>query len=135
LSQTIDQLHRHANCSDFCHEFLNLIQCDMWVVDSSKRLECYAVWKRLRKMLNQCRMDKVYAVVGKPWLNAPGSVSQPMAVKIRKANNTLLTVETELENASEAAQTGHPREKDVNRNKRNKRRDRRGRLQPDHIRC
>jgi hypothetical protein len=85
-------------------------------------------------MLNRCRMDKVYAVVGAPWPNTPASVSEPMMVKIRKANIGPDAVEAELEATSKAAQISHPRKKDVKRNRRNNRRNGRGSFESDHVR-
>jgi hypothetical protein len=76
-------------------------------------------------------MDQSYAVVGEPWSDARASVSQPMPITVRKANDGPGADNTER-GACRAAQSSCPRKDNAKRNKRNNRRDGGGRLKPDN---
>lgn len=60
-------LHELPNCSLYFHELLVLIQHDLLVVDSGRRMLCIQVWIKLDEMHQQCRRDSVYAMTGSPW--------------------------------------------------------------------
>jgi serine/threonine protein kinase len=65
--QFIDELHRHTNCTDFLHEFLNIIQNNMLVIESADRASCEEIWRVLNDMHKKCRTNKVYATWQSPW--------------------------------------------------------------------
>lgn len=65
--QFIDALHRHENCTEFLHEFLDMIQHNMLVVDSRKRKPCVWVVRFLENSLIKLKRDKQYAVKKCPW--------------------------------------------------------------------
>ncbi|KAL1795665.1 hypothetical protein ACET3X_005889 [Alternaria dauci] len=57
----IDELHRHPNCTDYLHDFLNMIQTEMLVVDSAQRASCADIWRWLKRMHDDCSQQEGYA--------------------------------------------------------------------------
>jgi serine/threonine protein kinase len=67
--QSISDMHAHENCTMFIHDFINLIQDYMLVVNSTDRDSCAGIWRELRRMLERCENDNDYAVDSNPWCN------------------------------------------------------------------
>lgn len=63
LSQWIDYLRDHRNCSTVFQEFLEYIQEKM-LVDKEKRETSAMVRKRLGEMFQKCKQDTNYALNG-----------------------------------------------------------------------
>ena len=63
----IDELHEHPNCTEYFHDFLNIIRHDMLLVDSQERKSCRRIAKRLWVMHVKCRRDVNYAAKTNPW--------------------------------------------------------------------
>lgn len=59
----------------YVHEFLNIIQNDMLVVESRDRSSCAAICKRLSQMSRKCRDDEDYAATSNAWCIAKKPVS------------------------------------------------------------
>jgi hypothetical protein len=57
-------------CSKFFHDFLDMVEHEMLVIDSSERTSCEGILRCLNDMYEKCCSDQDYAVVGKPM--APG---------------------------------------------------------------
>ncbi|KAF3001371.1 Fut8p [Curvularia kusanoi] len=66
--QSIEELHVHPNCTEFFHDFLELIRLNLLLIDSEKRSSCNDVAKKLQIMLNKCRGDNTYAATANPWM-------------------------------------------------------------------
>ncbi|KAH7385336.1 kinase-like domain-containing protein [Phaeosphaeria sp. MPI-PUGE-AT-0046c] len=67
VTDFIDDLHRHANCTDFIHELLNMIKEKMLIVESSERKSCEVIWRCLDEMYQKCAADADYAASSNPW--------------------------------------------------------------------
>lgn len=78
--QFIDDLHRHPKCTDFIHDFLNMIKEKMLVVESSERKSCEVIWRCLDEMAQNCIRDADYAASGHPW--SIGRESWPKPVEL-----------------------------------------------------
>lgn len=56
-----------SDCSDFCHDFLDIIEQDLLVVDPQQRGNCRDLVKKLRKIWERCQANgESYCVVGRP---------------------------------------------------------------------
>lgn len=56
-----------SDCSDFCHDFLGIIEQDLLVVDPQQRGNCRDLVKKLRKIWERCQANgESYCVVGRP---------------------------------------------------------------------
>jgi len=96
--QFIDNLHRHENCTNFIHDFINLIQQKMLMVDPRERHSCDQVKTALDKVYNKCREDIDYASKRNPWRNGNKQTSEgfPYSTKLsplRQADGQLLCAE------------------------------------------
>lgn len=64
--QFIEELHKHPKCSDFIHEFLDMITGDMLVVEyvkqGNRRITSAEVHSKLNKMHTKCVKSKDYAI-------------------------------------------------------------------------
>jgi hypothetical protein len=66
------QLHEHKSCTEFIHEFINMIRIDMLVVKSEDpfekgRISSEKVHGQLAKMLEQCKEKEGYACKPTVW--------------------------------------------------------------------
>jgi serine/threonine protein kinase len=66
VTEWIKDLHETARCSQFIHDFLDLISRDMLVVDPNKRIHCGPLYERLEEMLKEAREDPRYLTEPKP---------------------------------------------------------------------
>ncbi|KAF1850768.1 uncharacterized protein K460DRAFT_274684, partial [Cucurbitaria berberidis CBS 394.84] len=82
VTQFIDDLHRNPKCTVYLHEFLNMIQNDMLVVESSERKQCASIWNRLDSMTRKCHQDEDYAATYNPWYFKQTSVSRSVELKM-----------------------------------------------------
>ncbi|KAK4101555.1 kinase-like protein [Parathielavia hyrcaniae] len=65
------QLHGHPSCSSYIHEFLNLIEKEMLVVEtgdtsSDMRINCTRLHNELQKMRRKCGQERGYALTPLP---------------------------------------------------------------------
>lgn len=51
-----------TKCTAFIHEFLDLVQDHMLIVNPKERMSCKGVQEKLGKMLQRCQSDEDYAV-------------------------------------------------------------------------
>ncbi|KAL9616669.1 MAG: hypothetical protein Q9160_008492 [Pyrenula sp. 1 TL-2023] len=68
----IDKAHSHPACTEFLHEFLNMIQYDMLLVETSglekgKRIECGKLHQKLDEMCRKCGNSRGYAMTPAAW--------------------------------------------------------------------
>jgi hypothetical protein len=73
--QFIEGLHRHKSCTRFLHEFLDLIQYDMLVVESDKRKSCADISKCLDEMSRICNQSEDYAATSSSYCKRTPVVS------------------------------------------------------------
>jgi hypothetical protein len=83
VSQFIGQLHAHANCTDYLHEFLELIEQKMLVVEppdlnKTRRMYCDELSVDLKIKYNRCLSDKTYAFAKAPWCNKQLNAENPL---------------------------------------------------------
>ncbi|KAJ8132077.1 hypothetical protein O1611_g1547 [Lasiodiplodia mahajangana] len=62
----IERLHKHPKCSQFFHEFLNLIEAHMLVVAPKDRAKCTEVVGELQRLKANCDENSAYYENGKP---------------------------------------------------------------------
>ncbi|KAL1882794.1 hypothetical protein Daus18300_000432 [Diaporthe australafricana] len=65
-------LHAHPECSEYFHDFLDLIMGQMLVVKSPnpsevRRMNIEAIYPKLLNMLNKCKKNVEYAGASAPW--------------------------------------------------------------------
>jgi len=68
-------LHSHESCSDFIHDFLNLIRTDMLVVELPHHAESRApgrggveeVWRKLRRYCKKMDASPDYCITPTPF--------------------------------------------------------------------
>jgi serine/threonine protein kinase len=70
--QFFDKLHTHPNCTEYFHEFLDMIKHNMLVVEpdtvyKTRRMYCEEVSETLKKAYQKCRKDVDYAIKKRPW--------------------------------------------------------------------
>jgi hypothetical protein len=97
ISQFIERLHQHPSCSRFCHDFLDMIQTGMLVVDSRDRQSCEIIWARLRAMKDKCAADPEYASKGNPWESGRRPVSMPMTFQFINAPSKAAEVSSSMD--------------------------------------
>ena len=66
VKEWIEDLHRKPRCSDFIHEFLELIAGEMLVVDPHNRIHCGELSERFSKMVLKAEENSNYLSEGKP---------------------------------------------------------------------
>jgi serine/threonine protein kinase len=66
VTEWIKDLHEKPRCSKFIHDFLDLVENDMLVVDTSMRIQCGPLNKRLRQMLEEAEKNPSYLTAPKP---------------------------------------------------------------------
>ena len=61
--QFISELHSHKSCTEFLHEFLDIIQLDMMIIKTRDRgrINCGELHQRLLDMVQHCECDADYA--------------------------------------------------------------------------
>jgi serine/threonine protein kinase len=62
----ITSLHEHRSCSDYIHDFLELIEHHMLVADPKGRLTAAALSGKMKEMYSRCQDNPQYYQVGKP---------------------------------------------------------------------
>lgn len=70
MEQFVNKLHNHPNCSEFLHEFLNLIYMDMLNVHphgQHSRVKIGPLTAKLATMHRKCLDDHQYALNPVPW--------------------------------------------------------------------
>jgi serine/threonine protein kinase len=71
VTDWIDSLHTHEFCSQYMHDFLDLIQTDMLVAEPQKRSTAFELSHRLQRMYDRCQDRSEdgarYYQVGNPW--------------------------------------------------------------------
>jgi serine/threonine protein kinase len=83
----IKDLHEKPRCSRFGHEFLNLIQETMLVVDATKRINCRLLNVELGRMLKEAEDD-------------PSYLTSPVPYPPRERNATALAIQHKLAQAT-----------------------------------
>ncbi|KAI1739132.1 hypothetical protein F4680DRAFT_466665 [Xylaria scruposa] len=86
VTEFITELHTRDNCSEFMHEFLNMIELDMLLVESWKRSNCQKIRGRLDGLLQKCEKSQALATELAPWMpkmneNRPGLVPVEISVE------------------------------------------------------
>jgi serine/threonine protein kinase len=66
VKEWIEDLHGKPQCSDFIHEFLDLIAGEMLVVDPHERIHCGNLSERFSKMVHKAEGNSNYLTEGKP---------------------------------------------------------------------
>jgi hypothetical protein len=70
LDQRFASLHQHPNCSQFFHEFLDLIQTEMLIVESDmpreRRMKAADLLRKTEELQKKCQSLKGYLVDGCP---------------------------------------------------------------------
>ncbi|KAI1275939.1 kinase-like domain-containing protein [Xylaria sp. FL0933] len=64
--QRIEELHNHSGCTDFIHDFLDLISRGMIRIRSHKRMDSANISQQMREMLEKCRNNHGYCTEPKP---------------------------------------------------------------------
>src|SRR5579859_5888825 len=59
-------LHQHPHCTDFLHDFLDLVEKDMLVANTTDRIDAVGCVSRLEDMTTRCRNDSRYWSQPKP---------------------------------------------------------------------
>ncbi|KAI0099272.1 hypothetical protein GGR51DRAFT_565091 [Nemania sp. FL0031] len=72
VTDFITELHTDKNCSEFMHNFLNMIELDMLVVESSKRADCKTIRRRLETLLKACEESPGFETKPAVWEVKPG---------------------------------------------------------------
>ncbi|KAI1158838.1 kinase-like domain-containing protein [Nemania serpens] len=113
VQEWIEYLHRSPRCSKALHEFLDLIECSMLLVDPGDRYNMERISSRLAAILEESR-DDTYCNQGVPRPGQDGRTDPPE----RKMANTHINVdmnrataansEADLEAISEALDNRHP---------------------------
>ncbi|KAH8647682.1 hypothetical protein BX600DRAFT_518110 [Xylariales sp. PMI_506] len=84
----IEKLHAHPDCTEFLHEFLNLIQHDMLIVESCNpqervRISCVDVHCKLETMHHKALHNPEYITAVGPWTpNSHGQIMYHEAVEL-----------------------------------------------------
>lgn len=80
----MQQLSEHSSCTEFLHEFINMIRLDMMLVKSEnpgeRRWSSDEVYRRIDEMLKKCENDIDYMCKPAPWFST--SQTSDKAVKI-----------------------------------------------------
>jgi serine/threonine protein kinase len=78
----VKALHNHPRCTEFLHNLLNIVICDMLLLKSEERLNCWQICTKLRRLRDDCQSDE-YAMGYSPWRNidqlSPEQVLRPSA--------------------------------------------------------
>jgi len=67
MQQFIKELHANPACSDYMHDFLDVIEEYMLVVDTTRRGTSRRVHAILNDLIEKCEKDEQYAARGNPW--------------------------------------------------------------------
>ncbi|KAF2265196.1 hypothetical protein CC78DRAFT_567769 [Lojkania enalia] len=71
VTEFISELHRHPNCTEYYHNFLNMIQQDMLLIEPGNRKTCESTRKTLQNWAQKCLQDDAYAAKRCPWPDSP----------------------------------------------------------------
>jgi serine/threonine protein kinase len=66
VREWIKDLHEHQRCSDFIHDFLDVVDNHMLVVSLSGRISCVGLNDRLREMVGRGKTSPAYLTQCKP---------------------------------------------------------------------
>jgi len=66
VKEWIKDLHEHQRCSDFLHDFLDIVDNNMLVVNLSVRISCVVLNDRLREMVSRGKRSPAYLTQCKP---------------------------------------------------------------------
>jgi serine/threonine protein kinase len=66
VTEWIKDLHEKPRCSDFIHDFLDLVSKEMLVVEASRRIHCGPLNDRLLKMLKKAKENSLYLIEPRP---------------------------------------------------------------------
>lgn len=97
--QFIEELHSHPACTDFIHDFLELISEDLLVVETRERvrLTSQMLYAKLFRMAKKMQENESYGAIP----TTKGSDSNDTELEVEIGNDTELEVETD--NACEVA--------------------------------
>jgi serine/threonine protein kinase len=89
VTDFIANLHCHPNCTEFFHDFLNLIRLNMLVIEPNdqsmtRRAYCEEIHLTLASLRKKCLSDNEYATTKNPWKTdrLTTMVSEPVEVDI-----------------------------------------------------
>lgn len=96
--QWIMELHENENCTEYLHNFLNLIQLEMLVVERTARSEIGVIHTKLKDWYESCRMDEVFCNKPAPWKKSSrkGLSEMPARVVELSADDRKKLVELDL---------------------------------------
>jgi len=92
--QWIAGLHNHEACTDLIHDFLDLIQREMIIVESAdgKRATCDRVRNRLREIERKCQSSVAYYTKATQRALPDENEDEQIAVVIQLTDNALESV-------------------------------------------
>lgn len=64
----ISSLHSHERCTEYIHDFLELIENSMLKPDPTLRLSAFEISLILERQYNRCKEDHAYYQLGQPWV-------------------------------------------------------------------
>ncbi|KAK9776856.1 putative Protein kinase domain-containing protein [Seiridium cardinale] len=62
----VKELHGHPSCTEFIHDFLDLISMGMLRIRPDMRFDCAVVVQRMQQMLERCRKNQAYCTEATP---------------------------------------------------------------------
>ncbi|KAJ8131727.1 hypothetical protein O1611_g1897 [Lasiodiplodia mahajangana] len=71
VTQSIGEFHSNPRCTQYLHEFLDLIEREMLVMDPTDRIKCPQLYERLNRMFERCKNSEGYAMDAMPKAETP----------------------------------------------------------------
>jgi len=72
-------LRAHPRCNRLCHDFLDIIEQNLLVVDPKNRIDSYTLAKKLAEIYEKCRGSESYCLTGCPFTE-PDSLSSERVI-------------------------------------------------------
>ncbi|KAK3374516.1 kinase-like domain-containing protein, partial [Lasiosphaeria ovina] len=84
VMKRIRSLRRHIDCSQFCHDVLNVVEKHLLAVDPKKRMNSHGVAKRLGGIFENSLVDGSYCLDGRPRHEELGALPEVLPYPARR---------------------------------------------------